>query len=49
PIEQVRLAGNTETIASLLFSQYVYPFEIASVLLLLGMVGAIIISKKKQE
>ena len=49
PIEKVRLAGNTETIASLLFSQYLYPFEIASILLLLGMVGAIIISKKKQE
>jgi NADH-quinone oxidoreductase subunit J len=49
PIEKIRQAGNTETIAQLLFSQYLYPFEIASILLLLGMVGAIIISKKKQE
>ncbi len=49
PIEKVRQLGNTETIASLLFSQYLYPFEIASILLLIGMIGAIIISKKRQE
>ena len=49
PIERVREAGNTQAIAQLLFSQYLYPFEIASILLLLGMVGAIIISKKRQE
>lgn len=49
PIEKVRDMGNTEAVAGLLFSQYLYPFEIASILLLLGMVGAIIISKKRQE
>ena len=49
PIEKVREIGNTETIASLLFSQYLYPFEVASIVLLLGMVGAIIISKKKAQ
>ncbi len=49
PIETVRVFGNTEVIASILFSKYLYPFEIASVLLLLGMVGAIIISKKKTD
>lgn len=49
PIERIREAGNTQSLAQLLFSQYLYPFEIASILLLLGMVGAIIISKKRQE
>jgi NADH-quinone oxidoreductase subunit J len=49
PIEKVREVGNVEAIAGLLFSEYLYPFEIASILLLLGMVGAIIISKKQQE
>ncbi len=49
PIEKIRDIGNTEAVAGLLFSQYLYPFEVASILLLLGMVGAIIISKKRQE
>lgn len=49
PIEKIREIGNTEAIAGLLFSDYLYPFEIASILLLLGMIGAIIISKKRSE
>lgn len=49
PIETVRVFGNTEVIASVLFSKYLYPFEVASVLLLLGMIGAIILSKKKSD
>lgn len=48
PIEKIRETGNVEVIGSVLMSQYLYPFEIASILLLLGMVGAIIISKRKQ-
>ncbi len=48
PIEKIRQVGNVEVIGGLLMSEYLYPFEIASILLLLGMVGAIIISKKNQ-
>jgi len=43
------LDGDTPTLGKLLFSQYVLPFEIVSVLLLVAMVGVILLSKKKLE
>jgi len=39
--------GNTEQIATTLFSQYLLPFEIASVLLLVAVVGSVIMAKKR--
>jgi len=39
---------DTKAIGSLLFSQWVLPFEIVSVLLLSAMVGAIVIARKKR-
>jgi NADH-quinone oxidoreductase subunit J len=39
--------GNTERIADVLFSQYLLPFEIASVLLLVAVVGSVIMAKKR--
>ena len=36
-------------VSIMLFSQYVLPFEIVSVLLLVAMVGVILLSKKKLE
>ncbi len=47
PIEIIRTVGNVETLATVLFSQYLYPFEIASIVLLLGMIGALLIAKRK--
>lgn len=46
PIEKIRAVGNTESIAQVLLTQYLYPFELAAVLLLLALIGAIVISKK---
>jgi len=40
-------AGNTEQIATVLFSQYLLPFEIASVLLLVAVVGSVVMAKKR--
>ena len=40
------LLGNTETIADVLFSSYLLPFEIASVLLLVAVVGSVYMAKK---
>jgi NADH-quinone oxidoreductase subunit J len=40
-------AGNTEQIADSLFSKYLLPFEIASVLLLVAVVGSVIMAKKR--
>ena len=39
--------GNTEQIADLLFSEYLLPFEIASVLLLVAVVGSVYMARKK--
>ena len=39
--------GNTEQIAQVLFSQYLLPFEIASILLLVAVVGSVIMAKKR--
>ena len=38
--------GSTEALGKLLFSNYVLPFEVVSVLLLVAMVGVILLSKK---
>jgi NADH-quinone oxidoreductase subunit J len=40
-------AGNTEAIADVLFSQYLLPFELASVLLLVAVVGSVLMAKKR--
>ena len=39
--------GNTEQVADSLFSEYLLPFEIASVLLLVAVVGSVIMAKKR--
>jgi NADH-quinone oxidoreductase subunit J len=37
--------GNTQAIGQLLYSRYLFPFEITSILLLVAMVGAVVIAK----
>jgi NADH-quinone oxidoreductase subunit J len=44
--ERIQATGSTAVIGQVLFSTYLYPFEIASLLLLVAMVGAIVLSKK---
>jgi NADH-quinone oxidoreductase subunit J len=39
-------AGNTESIGRLLYTTYLFPFEVASLILLVAMIGAIVLSKK---
>ncbi len=39
--------GNVQQIADVLFSQYLLPFEVASVLLLVAVVGSVIMAKKR--
>lgn len=41
--------GLTENLGKVLFSKYVIPFEISSVLFLSAMIGAILIGKKDKE
>jgi NADH-quinone oxidoreductase subunit J len=39
-------AGNTELVAFALYQNYLLPFEIASILLLVAIIGAVVLSKK---
>jgi NADH-quinone oxidoreductase subunit J len=39
--------GNTEMVADMLFSQYLLPFELVSVLLLVAVVGSVAMAKKR--
>jgi hypothetical protein len=37
--------GNTQALGRILYSRYLFPFEITSILLLVAMVGAVVISR----
>jgi NADH-quinone oxidoreductase subunit J len=39
--------GSAAAVGSVLFTEYLYPFEIASLLLLVAMVGAVVLAKRK--
>ena len=41
--------GNTQQIGRVLYREYMLPFEIASLLLLVAMVGAVVMGKRKLE
>ncbi|HEV3220382.1 MAG TPA: NADH-quinone oxidoreductase subunit J [Candidatus Acidoferrales bacterium] len=43
----VNLEPNTELVGATLFAQYMLPFEIASILLLVAMIGAVVMAKRK--
>ena len=46
PADPSTTSGNTETIGEVLYSTYLFPFEVASLILLVAMIGAIILAKK---
>lgn len=43
------LGGNVQVISELMFSDYILPFELTSVLLLVGIVGSVALAKRKME
>jgi NADH-quinone oxidoreductase subunit J len=43
------LTGNTEVVGTALFTSFLLPFEIASILLLVAIVGAVVLSKRKTQ
>jgi NADH-quinone oxidoreductase subunit J len=46
--ERIEAAGgNTQVISELMFSEYILPFELTSVLLLAAIIGAVAIAKRK--
>ena len=50
PESQVEaLGGNTQVVSELMFSEYILPFELTSILLLVGIVGAVAIAKRRPQ
>jgi NADH-quinone oxidoreductase subunit J len=47
PPEKVQELGNTVWVARLLFTDYLFPFEVASILLLAAIVGAVFFAMRK--
>ena len=48
PYPPGRLSQNVRTIGEVLFTQYLFPFEIVSILLVVAIVGAVVLSKKRR-
>jgi NADH-quinone oxidoreductase subunit J len=49
PADAPALAGNTEQLGWALYTDYLVPFEVASMLLLVAMVGAIVLAKRELQ
>ena len=47
PVAGAAVAGNSELVGTALYTVYLLPFEIASILLLVAIVGAVVLSKKR--
>lgn len=47
PVSAGAMEPNTEVVGHVLFQNYMLPFEIASILLLVAMIGAVVMSKKR--
>jgi NADH-quinone oxidoreductase subunit J len=43
----VQTAGNTEIVGMLMYTDYLVPFEVASMLLLVAMIGAIVLARRE--
>jgi NADH-quinone oxidoreductase subunit J len=46
-VPPIEIQGNVEQIGWLLYTDYLIPFEVASILLLVAMVGAIVLAKRE--
>ncbi|NIP42379.1 MAG: NADH-quinone oxidoreductase subunit J [candidate division Zixibacteria bacterium] len=40
--------GNVEQVATTLFTKYVFPFELTSILLIVAIIGAVVLGKRRQ-
>jgi NADH-quinone oxidoreductase subunit J len=46
-IEMIQRETNTKILGRVLYTEYLFPFEIASLILLIAIVGAMVLAKKK--
>ena len=47
--QAVKAMGNSQALGMVLYTDFLLPFEIASVILLVAMVGAVVLAKKRME
>jgi len=47
PVKMPPEAQNTQRVGEMLYSNYMFPFEIASLLLLVAIIGAVVMAKKR--
>ena len=48
-VNGARVAGNTQAVGWMLYRDYLLPFEIASLFLLVAMIGAVVLGKRTME
>ncbi len=48
-IDGVAVAGNTQAVGWMLYRDYLFPFEVASLFLLVAMIGAVVLGKRTME
>ena len=48
-VEAVKSEGSMMTIGKVLYTEYLLPFEIASIILLVAIIGAVVLAKKRVE
>ncbi|MBI5188000.1 MAG: NADH-quinone oxidoreductase subunit J [Nitrospirae bacterium] len=46
-VDVVKKAGHTDILGRVLYTEYLFPFEVVSVVLLVAIIGAIVLAKKK--
>ncbi len=46
-VERIAQESHTVVIGKVLFTQFIFPFEVASVLLLVAIIGAVVLAKKQ--
>ena len=47
--EAVTKVGNTEAIGMRLYTDYLFPFEVTSLVLLVGIIGAVVLAKRRSD
>jgi NADH-quinone oxidoreductase subunit J len=47
-LQEANASGNTESLGRLLFSEYLLPFEVTSLLLIVAAIGAMVIAKRRR-
>ncbi len=47
--ETLAKMGDVKSVGTVLYGKYMFPFEIASILLLIGIVGAVVLSKRRKD